>query len=63
LYGRGPQANQEQFNVIERIHQAAIDFRNVKNGTQTDFTVKQRCFFITGEGGSGKTFTYNVMFI
>jgi hypothetical protein len=43
---------EEQLKFVNRIFEAVND---------PDNNTLQRCFFLTGEGGTGKTFTYNVI--
>lgn len=61
MYNKGPAPSNEQREAIEKFMKAAEDLRNLKEGKQTDLT-QRRHFFITGEAGCGKTFTYNVKF-
>lgn len=62
-YASAPKPNDEQQNLIDEIYNSAVDLSYVMNKEQTHFTPGlRRCFFVTGEGGSGKTFTYNVHF-
>lgn len=61
MYNKGPAPSNEQREAIEKFMNAADDLRKLKEGKQTDLT-QQRHFFITGEAGCGKTFTYNVIF-
>lgn len=59
-----PNANEEQKAIIEKIYQAVVDAKNVISGEQTHFTpTVNRHLFVTGEGGAGKTWTFNVIFL
>lgn len=60
LYNDGPQAVSEQQDAIERFYDAAVELRNYRNKQQRSLNLHRR-FFVTGEAGSGKTFTYNVI--
>jgi len=61
LYLSDPQPNDEQKAIIEEIKAGMQSARYVIDGESREFATNiPRFFFITGEGGSGKTFTYNV---
>lgn len=55
-------ANEEQKEVIDAIFNAVTDAHQVIHGEQKDFRYKEvlRHIFVCGEGGSGKTWTFNV---
>ena len=54
-------ANKQQQEVIETIFNAVSTSRDVIEGKIQDFPDDvPRCIFVTGEGGSGKTWTFNV---
>ncbi len=60
LYNDGPQAVSEQQDAIVKFYEAAVELRNYRNQQQRTLNLHRR-FFVTGEAGSGKTFTYNVI--
>ncbi|KAL3072091.1 hypothetical protein niasHT_036318 [Heterodera trifolii] len=59
-YLAGPKPNAEQEQLIDSVFKGLEDARNVIEGRQAEFDpAVQRLFMVTGEGGAGKTFTYN----
>lgn len=62
LYDEGPRPDQDQQTFIDNVLEAVDDVRKVIDGEQaarrTDIDHE---FMLTGEGGSGKTFSYNVI--
>ncbi|KAL3096906.1 hypothetical protein niasHT_028962 [Heterodera trifolii] len=59
-YVSGPKPNEEQQKLIDDVHAALEHVQQVIDGQCTDFLPNiQRLFMVTGEGGAGKTFTYN----
>lgn len=62
LFYNEPKPTIEQQNIIDEIVQGMWSARHVINGEECNFAKDiHRYFFITGEGGSGKTFMYNVI--
>ncbi|KAL3068642.1 hypothetical protein niasHS_016746 [Heterodera schachtii] len=60
LFTNGPKPNDEQQSLIQEVHKAIIDAASVIDGHKTQFnSAVPRLFMVTGEGGAGKTFTYN----
>uniref|UniRef100_A0A914H6D2 Helitron helicase-like domain-containing protein n=1 Tax=Globodera rostochiensis TaxID=31243 RepID=A0A914H6D2_GLORO len=59
-YFEDPQPNTEQQQLIEDVYKGCVDAQQVISGQQTSFTPGvSRLFMVTGEGGAGKTFSYN----
>ena len=60
------QLNNEQQNFIDAVHDAAnkarylITAKTIREFKDATKLPVGRCFFLTGEGGAGKTFTLNV---
>uniref|UniRef100_A0A914H4I5 ATP-dependent DNA helicase n=1 Tax=Globodera rostochiensis TaxID=31243 RepID=A0A914H4I5_GLORO len=61
LYQATPYPNEEQKELIKEVNYAMLDAARVIDGHgQEKFTSSiHRLFMVTGEGGAGKTFTYN----
>jgi predicted ATPase len=55
----GFQPNKEQQDIINEVKTAFDAYRQMEYGDK-EFANVPRLFFITGEGGSGKTFLFNV---
>ena len=61
LFYSDPRPTEEQQHFIDEIVRGMWSARHVIDGSETSFAQDiPRYFFITGEGGSGKTFVYNV---
>ncbi|KAL3075367.1 hypothetical protein niasHT_033597 [Heterodera trifolii] len=59
-YLSGPKPNEEQQQLIDAVQTALEHVQQVIDGQCPDFLPDiQRLFMVTGEGGAGKTFTYN----
>ncbi|KAL3092867.1 hypothetical protein niasHT_030056 [Heterodera trifolii] len=59
-YVSGPKPNEDQQKLIDDVHAALEHVQQVIDGQCPDFLPDiQRFFMVTGEGGAGKTFTYN----
>uniref|UniRef100_A0A183BTU6 ATP-dependent DNA helicase n=1 Tax=Globodera pallida TaxID=36090 RepID=A0A183BTU6_GLOPA len=59
-YFEDPKPNEEQQQLIDLVYNAVVDAQQVISGQQTQFTPGLcRLFMVTGEGGAGKTFSYN----
>lgn len=62
LYNTGPTPNKEQNDIIEALMNGLKSVRHVVDYDAKSFVPNvQRYFFVTGEGGAGKTFTFNVV--
>lgn len=62
LYNNGPKPNKEQENIIEALMNGLKSVSHVVDyGAKSFVPNVQRYFFVTGEGGTGKTFTFNVI--
>uniref|UniRef100_A0A183C0C5 ATP-dependent DNA helicase n=1 Tax=Globodera pallida TaxID=36090 RepID=A0A183C0C5_GLOPA len=60
LFKAGPNPNEEQQNLIEDIYKGVEAAQLLRRGSQSAATsAVSRLFMVTGEGGAGKTFTYN----
>jgi len=63
LFYSDPRPTEEQQHFIDEIVRGMWSARHVIDGSETSFAQDiPRYFFITGEGGSGKTFMYNVCY-
>jgi predicted ATPase len=62
LLEEGFQPNKEQQGIINEVKTAFDAYRQMEYGDK-DFANVPRLFFITGEGGCGKTFLFNVNII
>ncbi|KAL3073431.1 hypothetical protein niasHT_038569 [Heterodera trifolii] len=59
-YISGPKPNEEQQQLIDTVQTALKHVQQVIDGQRPGFLPDiQRLFMVTGEGGAGKTFTYN----
>lgn len=56
----GPQPNDEQQALIDEIYNSAVYSREVIDEKLDPIPEWQKDYFVCGEGGSGKTFTFNV---
>jgi predicted ATPase len=59
LLDKEPKPNKEQQDIINEVRTAFDAYRQMEYGDK-DFANVPRLFFITGEGGCGKTFLFNV---
>uniref|UniRef100_A0A183BNP0 ATP-dependent DNA helicase n=1 Tax=Globodera pallida TaxID=36090 RepID=A0A183BNP0_GLOPA len=60
LFNAGPNPNEEQHTLIEDIYKGVEAAQLLRRGSQSTATsTVPRLFMVTGEGGAGKTFTYN----
>lgn len=64
IYEHGPRMNEEQQKFVDAVMDGLHDAKQVIGDPtgKTQFVGHQRYFMLTGEGGAGKTFTYNVVF-
>jgi predicted ATPase len=63
LLKKEPKPNEEQQQIINEIRTAFDAYRQQMEWEDPDITDVPRCFFISGEGGCGKTFLFNVKFL